>query len=916
MSLPPHSATPTDPAYRSASASALLWGPPLQALRQHLQQCQAHPARTVVLVPYAQLMGQAQYQWARIQPDGFAPRFETTRNWAQRLGSFIPEGLDFSQNMARDSFTASALLQAAGLGAQREVLLSPLLEAAAQLAPQVAAIDPAQRDAWLQGQRTAFNAALHSNDPDDPSTTAPAQEAGALRWESAIARLALEWLAASRHATDVLFAPSTRAGVDVLVVLQGFQPDPLAQALRQVWGENALWWPLYRPFTAPPHTCSPLPEQGYGHIALHSADDAEDEAQRAAACVLAHVQAGRTPVALASMDRALVRRISALIQSSGLQPKDENGWILSTTRAGARVMSALRACTWNASTDAVLDWLKHVVALPESALRPLERWLRRHQFTHWSDALRQPRPRIPEPLWETVERIEAWRGVLRSARPLAQWLQALRQLLQQTQQWDALRQDKAGERVLLELHLQEGLEHALSDLSDIAQPQPLAHFTRWVNQVLEAARYKPVWDWSHPAEVVILPLPQLLARPFAALVLPGCDEKRLPLAPEPPGQWSRAEREMFALPTRQSLQALQRAAWDHALQIPWVDVLWRTSEGGEAILASALLLQLQAWQQWGQAQHPHRAWPLYDGTDPRPTRPITPQATQPPQPSGAALPIAQLSASAYHDLRDCPYRFYALRQLGLQVQEELEAVIDKRDFGSWLHEVLQRFHHALSAQPTQDVQERRQYMNHAADQAQQALGLNEGEFLPYRSSWPPLREGYLRWLATHEATGAQFFQAEAQRQALLPLAQGALTLVGQIDRIDHIDRIDPINGATPAYWVLDYKTESEDRTKKRIQAGSEDTQLAFYAALMPDAGLLRAGYVHVGEKGTTTLHEAPTMAALRQALIDGIRSDFDRIAQGVPLRALGQGSACDWCNVRGLCRRDFWECEYAIDFLP
>lgn len=856
----------------------------MQALRQHVQRSQSSPEHTVVLVPYAQLMGQAQYQWARIQPDGFAPRFETTRNWAQRLCSFVPEGLDFSQNIARDSFTASALLEAAGLGAQRDVLLAPLLEAAIQLAPQVAAIDPAQRDTWLQAQRTALDTGLTQEDM------------GTLRWENAIARLALEWLAASRHATDVLFAPSTRAGVDVLVVLQGFQPDPLAHALSRAWGEHALIWPLYRPLTS--STCNPLLERRYGHIALHAACDAEDEAQRAAACVVAHVRAGRTPVALASTDRALVRRISALIQSSGLQPKDENGWILSTTRAGARVMSALRACTWNASADAVLDWLKHVPALPEQVIRPLEQWLRRNVFTRWNDALKHRR--IPEPILETLQRVEAWRGTLRSARPLEQWLQALRQLLQQTQQWDTLRQDKAGERVLLELHLQEGLEHALSDLDNAAQPQPLAHFTRWVNQVLEAARYKPLWDWSSPAEVVILPLPQLLARPFAALVLPGCDEKRLPLAPEPPGQWSRTQRDLFSLPTRHTMQELQHAAWDNALQTPWVDVLWRTSEGGEAILASALLLKLQAWQQRSELQEPHRPWPMHDGIDPRCPRDITPRATWPPQPSGARLPIAQLSASAYHDLRDCPYRFYALRQLGLQVQEELEATLDKRDFGSWLHEVLQRFHHTLSAQPTHNLQERRHYMNEAAHQAQQALGLNEGEFLPYRSSWPPLREGYLRWLATHEATGAQFFQAEAQREALLPLTQGTLTLVGQIDRIDHIAL------AAPAYWVLDYKTESENHTKQRIEAGSEDTQLAFYAALMQEATQLRAGYVQIGEKGMTTLYEAPTIAALRQALIEGIRSDFDRIAQGVPLLALGEGNACDWCNVRGLCRRDFW----------
>jgi ATP-dependent helicase/nuclease subunit B len=33
---------------------------------------------------------------------------------------------------------------------------------------------------------------------------------------------------------------------------------------------------------------------------------------------------------------------------------------------------------------------------------------------------------------------------------------------------------------------------------------------------------------------------------------------------------------------------------------------------------------------------------------------------------------------------------------------------------------------------------------------------------------------------------------------------------------------------------------------------------------------------------------------------------MDRIAQGAPLPALGEGMACEYCAARGLCRKDFW----------
>ena len=83
-----------------------------------------------------------------------------------------------------------------------------------------------------------------------------------------------------------------------------------------------------------------------------------------------------------------------------------------------------------------------------------------------------------------------------------------------------------------------------------------------------------------------------------------------------------------------------------------------------------------------------------------PCQSVTKHGVQPV--AGAALPLVRLSASAYADLRHCPYRFYALRLLGLQESDELDATLDKRDFGTWLHAVLQHFHEALCDEPEAD----------------------------------------------------------------------------------------------------------------------------------------------------------------------------------------------------------------------
>jgi ATP-dependent helicase/nuclease subunit B len=151
--------------------------------------------------------------------------------------------------------------------------------------------------------------------------------------------------------------------------------------------------------------------------------------------------------------------------------------------------------------------------------------------------------------------------------------------------------------------LQEGA------MSSAGRRMTLAEFTRWVKDVLEAARF--VARSRRDAPVVVLPMPQLLGRPFAAAVLPGCDEKRLQPAPEPSGDWTQASARPGACP--------RARRWKPRSAPPGtptrcartaVDVLWRTSdEGGEPLLASALVLAAataRRGQQGADARPPAR----------------------------------------------------------------------------------------------------------------------------------------------------------------------------------------------------------------------------------------------------------------------------------------------------------------------
>jgi ATP-dependent helicase/nuclease subunit B len=657
----------------------------LHRLQAQMVQNGAHPARTVVLLPYAQLRPLANRLWAQTFSDGFLPRFETSMNWtvdqaAQALGA-----TDIHFDTAVDSLAAHDLLAQAGLSAQADVLAQRLVQCAQQLGARASAIAPGQRASWAQSARQNFALEMAGE---------------ALQWESAVARIALEWAAVSAYLSDSLFEADTVASIDLLVVVQGLQPDPLAAGLSSAWGDKLCVLPLAWPEASA--------DVARGRATLHECTDAEDEAQRVAACALRHIEAGRFPLALVSSDRVLTRRVRAMLDGAGVQMRDENGWKLSTSAAASKLMTVLKAAVWNAGSDAVLDWFKLSPAF-EAHLPALEAAMRREQLGYWRLVQDHPRIGAIPDLVNLCKQANAIRSSLSGRCTLMQWIHQLREALYSGTMWDALEGDDAGAQVLTVLRLEPAAFAALSGLAEHAawnmRRMDLAEFTSWVNQTLESANFQPTYPQEE--QVVILPMSQMLARPFAALVMAGCDEVRLSPSPEPPGTWTASQRAALGLPTREVLETVARSAWHSALQTPVCDVLWRTGdETGETLLPSTLvqLLQLDCASDTA-------------AVDPRIERTGTVRPVLQPLPVGAALPLGTLSQSAYEDLRECPYRFFALRQLGLSQAEELDSEVGKRDFGNWLHEVLKRFHESLVSDGIADASNWPELMDVASAQA-------------------------------------------------------------------------------------------------------------------------------------------------------------------------------------------------------
>ena len=296
-----------------------------------------------------------------------------------------------------------------------------------------AAVVPEQRGAW--GQRARELLHVHG---------------GPGAKETLLSRIALEWaLQSATSATDRLFALQPAAWV--MVVAGGV--DPLARSLF----ERAKVPGLRIDTDVDP--LAPFRDVPAAPPAFQVCDGFEDEASAAAAQVLVHVQEGETPVALIAQDRALVRRIRALLERSEVVMRDETGWKLATTRAGATVMALLAAARHDASADAWLDWLKAapIGVARTSALEALEAALRKEQVADAKGLARIPLEAAASALRDDA--IGIVDTMARTARrSLVDWLDALASALDSAGSLAQLRADTAGRQALSALGIDPPLE--------------------------------------------------------------------------------------------------------------------------------------------------------------------------------------------------------------------------------------------------------------------------------------------------------------------------------------------------------------------------------------------------------------------------------------------------------------------------
>ena len=634
------------------------------------------------------------------------------------------------------------------------------------------------------------------------------------------------------------------------------------------------------------HAGTGMPFAAPDGIALYPAKSLEDEAQCGAQTVVDWLASGKTNVAIVAQDRAVARRIRALLERAEIYVADETGWKLSTTRAAAAIAAWLDVVASRAETAALLDLLKSPYLFADVAnksfhVMTIEAALRNANVPGEWNAVTAALAALPEARG-LVLRLAHQADAFTGRKTVTEWLAASNAALDALGMRGPLAADPAGAQVLAMLDEMEQECHALEDQYSFSE------WRAFLGLQFEATPFAPP---ERDRRVAMLPLNGARLRAFDAVLLVGADAAHLPSRPGETLFFANAVRRELGLATRESLQRQQMRDFTELLCAnPQVVLSWQSHKDGEPNPASVWIERLKL------ALERHGAASLAEHRSGIAAAKFISSPPSKPAPAAPHLLPSRLSASAYNSFVACPYQFFATRMLGLSRLEELSDLPEKRDYGDWLHRILARYHEALRECGI-PLSEREKLLRDITDDVFGDALEKQPAALGYYARWQTALSAYLAWANEREQAGWRFAFGEYALETSLRWESGQVTLYGRIDRIDE--------NADGARAILDYKTRNLPSLRDKLKQG-EDQQLAFYGLLF-DAPVGSAHYVALEpDKNKTGDVQAERYAEWQQALREQIASAMQAVSCGAPLPASGIESVCRYCDVRGLCRKGAW----------
>ncbi|MCI0507592.1 MAG: PD-(D/E)XK nuclease family protein [Gammaproteobacteria bacterium] len=678
-------------------------------------------------------------------------------------------------------------------------------------------------------------------------------------------------------------------------------------------------------------------------ISVYAASDAEDEALAIDLQVRRWLLEGRSRIGIITENRKLARRVRALLERAGVLVEDNAGWPLSTTSAATVLERWLETIEEDFHYRPLLDCLKspfflehnpeylklvyeleqHII-IGENIASGIERYLthidyRKHKLRDTLDtgdydrlkALINTIAHAAEPLLPLSD------GVVHDA---PQFLDALLESLSRLHVINAYNKDSAGLQLLSEIdQLRIAARLAPTKLT-------WTTFRNWLGLTLERFNFK-IQNRLSPVTLLTLNTTEYYG--FDAVILAGAEQGYLPHGAKQSPFFNDAVRSALGIPTRRDKQRQHYFLFRRLLvSVPMhqaqgsILITRRARENNEDIIASPWIAELQAFHQLAYGTDLTDKHLAYLINNPRARirldNAALPQQTNtmPIATAMTALIPGTLSASAYQQLIDCPYRFYAARCLNLAPPDTVKEALEKSDYGQRIHQCLEAFHGDVTGLPgpfrEKISPQNRQPAIVLLERISHAVFSRdiEDNFMHrgWLKRWLPLIPLYVDWQMAQQNSGT-------------PVAMEIEIKAARLDEHTAIrGRIDRIDASQDQLTIIDYKT-GQIPSAGDVMSG-EAVQLPFYLMLLDQqpehelAGKIlqsnlefSAQYVDLGDTAKVTTRLAVTNDDLRP-LVEQNRQRLVEVMhllrKGAGLPAWGDTKTCERCEMDGLCRKECW----------
>lgn len=655
-------------------------------------------------------------------------------------------------------------------------------------------------------------------------------------------------------------------------------------------------------------------------LICYSANDIEDEATTALNTIKRWLIAGKRNIAVVALDRLSARRLRALAERDQILMSDEIGWPFSTTVSATAIMRWLEAKRDGFYFETLIDLIKSPFIFADldgtwtkprikAAVLLIEHAIRRASVVAGLLRTREALLRLPvqednsifaDALVLLDRLIEADRAFTSARRTAAAWMAALNDSLKTLGLDVGLARDAAGAGLLA--HLANAEEDVAASRVNLS----ISEWMDWLRTQLEEARFR---DQRIDSPIVLTSLEATRFRQFDATILIGASAGNLPGKPANTGIFNQSVRRQLGLSTHaDTLDIITHDLLGLLNRSDETWISWQSSGGSADEPASpspwVAALLLQAKRAGGFDAVKNNLGEVLPET-PIATAMSSHIASRPAPVLASGQVPSKISASGYQSLIDCPYQYFSRAVLKLRSPDEVEEEMEKRDFGEFVHDILHRFHRRFAVVAGIDSTELRNGLLEETETVFAAALEQNFMARAWRLQWESAIDAYLSWQLKREEQGWRWYAGEFENGFSLQLENGeSFRLEGRLDRIDQRE----FEGAKQTA-VIDYKARAASALQAKLKSAGEDVQLPVYAALAeaahPDYQVAEAAYLSIERNGVKQV-PYPEPHNIGEAHVIRLHAMFEALHNRAPLPAQGVEKVCQFCEARGLCRRDYW----------